>query len=348
MPTTRRAVIRKAHAALLAAAVGPAAAAQRLRLLLNTGLSGPLAFFVLAQEKGYLAEAGIDLQLSNGGGAAAIVPQVQPGRYEAGYGDITALIELIARGRPGEGPVAIYTAFNRTPLTIAVDAAGPVRTPADLQGRTIIGHGHDAALLMFDLFADATGIDVRRVKVQASESGMGDQVAQMLGSHQVHGVFGFVNTLIASITPLAIDPKRLRFINFADHLPELYGNTLFVTRDTLGQYRALLPRLVRALNRALADTSANPDLAIDALLRQVPGLPREINRVRLLGTLQAEMAHPEGARIGLGDMDDTRLQRMIERIVAVKRLPRTPELGEVFDRSFLPPTAERIRSLARG
>lgn len=335
-----------ASAGLLArAATG---AAPRLRVLLNTGMSGPLAFFPLALERSYLAEAGVDLQWSSGGGAAAIVPQVVPGRYELGYGDMGALIERIAKSPAGESPVAIYTTFNTTPLTIAVDAAGPVRHPKDFEGRTIVGHGSDAALLMFDLLAAAAGVDLGKVNVQASWAGMGSQVADMLGSTRVHGVFGFVNTIIASITPLGIDPSRLRFVNFADHLPEMYGNTLFVTREAWREHRTLLPRLVRALNRALADTAANPDVAIDALLKHAPGADREVHRVRLVGTLRAEMAHPEGARIGLGDMDDTRLQRMIDRIVGVKRLPRRPALAEVFDRAFLPPVEERIRTLARG
>ena len=42
------------------------------------------------------------------------------------------------------------------------------------------------------------------------------------------------------------------------------------------------------------------------------------------------MAHPEGRTIGIGDMDDQRLQRLIERLVRVKRLPRTPAVREVF------------------
>lgn len=346
MPLSRRTTLKGATLAALPLAQA-ARAAQRLRLLLNTGLSGPLAFFVLAQERGYLAEAGIDLRTQSGGGAAAIVPQVVDGQWEAGYGDMPALIERIARGRPGEEPVAIYTPFNATPLTIAVDAAGPIRTPRDLQGHTLVGHGNDAALLTFDLFAAATGIDPAQVRVQASWAGMGGQVAEMLEGGRVHGVFGFVNTILASIAPLGIDPRRLRFIDYAEHLPEMYGNTLFVTRDALRRHRELLPGLVRAINRGLADTAADPEAAIDALLRVAPGASREVNRVRLLGTLRTEMAHPEGARIGLGDMDDARLARMIDRIVTVKRLPRRPAADEVFDRAFLPPAAERIRNLAR-
>jgi NitT/TauT family transport system substrate-binding protein len=59
------------------------------------------------------------------------------------------------------------------------------------------------------------------------------------------------------------------------------------------------------------------------------------------------MAHPEGARIGIGDMDDQRLARLITQIVQTKRLPRTPSVREVFDRSFLPPLEQRVRSLGR-
>lgn len=345
MNPTRRGAI-----GLLAAAALPvgtsSAAAQRLHLLLNTSYSGPVAFFLLAQQRGYFREAGIDLAMAQGSGAAAIVQEVEPGGYHAGYGDICALVELIARGKPDTGPVAIYTTFNATPLTIAVDAAGPIRTPKDLEGRIVTGHAQDAALLMFDVLAAATGVDPSKVATAVSFSGLGAQVVDMLDRKKSAGVFGFVNTIIASATPLGVDPKRLRFINFADYVPDMYGNTLFVTRDVYRAQASVLPKLVRAVNRGLADTVAAPDDAIGALLRVAPGSDRAVNRTRLIGTLKTEMAHPEGARIGIGDMDDARLSRLIERIVTVKNLPRRPRVDEVFDRSFLPPLSERVRTLA--
>jgi NitT/TauT family transport system substrate-binding protein len=45
-------------------------------------------------------------------------------------------------------------------------------------------------------------------------------------------------------------------------------------------------------------------------------------------------------------MDDARLGRLIQLVVEAKKLPRLPDVREVFDRSFLPPDGERIRSLA--
>jgi NitT/TauT family transport system substrate-binding protein len=348
---TRRAITAMLAASSLAwlpAARSQSSAPRKFfRLLLNTGMSGPVAFFLLAQDRHYLRDAGLQVQMSGGPGAAAMVPMVRDGAFDIGYGDISALIERIARSPEGSGPVAIFTTFNVVPFTIAVDARGPIRQPRDLPGKRVLGHANDAALLTFDLYAQAAGIDASRVQVDGSMGGMGQAVSDMLKGRGGDGVFGFVNTLIASAAPYGVEPSALRFLNWSDVLPEMYGNTLFVTRETYQRDQQALTGLVRAINQALADTVREPQAAIDALLRHAPGSDAAINLRRLQGTLDIEMAHPEGKRIGIGDMDDQRLQRLIERIVRVKRLPRTPSVSEVFDRRFLPPLDMRVRSLAR-
>lgn len=314
-------------------------------LLLNTGLSGPVAFFLLAQDKGYLRDEGLDVQFSGGPGAAAMVPMVRDGAFEFGYGDISALIERIARGQPGAGPVAVYPTFNVVPFTIAVDAGGPIKQPRDLLGKRVLGHANDAALLTFDLYAEAAGFDVHGVKVDGSMGSMGSAVKEMLQGQGADGVFGFVNTLIAAAAPFGGAPESLRILNWSDALPEMYANTLFVTRQTYQRDKPAVQGLVRAINRGLADTVRNPQAAIESLLHHAPGSDRAVNLRRLQGTSAIEMAHPEGRRIGIGDMDDERLRRLIDRIVRVKRLPRRPSVEEVFDRSLLPPLADRVRHL---
>jgi NitT/TauT family transport system substrate-binding protein len=58
-----------------------------------------------------------------------------------------------------------------------------------------------------------------------------------------------------------------------------------------------------------------------------------------------EMSHPEVAKIGLGDISDERMTKAIDILVKAKELPRTPAVGEIFDRSFLPAVAERPTSI---
>ncbi len=349
MSLDRRALLASFTGAASFLASGLAALAQgkQLKLLLNTSFSGPVAFFLLAEDKGYLRNEGLTIAFSTGGGAAVIVPQVRHGSYDLGYGDINALIERIANTPPNEGPVAVYTTFNRVPFTIAVPAKSQIRLPKDFEGKLIVGHPNDAALVTFDMLAAAADVNPAKVTIERSSSSMGSQVADMLSGRGADGVFGFVNTIVAAVAPLGIDArKELRFINYSDFVPDMYGNTLFVTRELYRSDKTAIRGLVRAFNRGLADTIDDPDSAIAALLKRGAGR-QSIDRARLVGTLHSEMAHPEGKRIGIGDMDEARLTRLIGLIVRTKGLPRTPSVSEVFDRSFLPPDREKIRSLGR-
>ena len=49
--------------------------------------------------------------------------------------------------------------------------------------------------------------------------------------------------------------------------------------------------------------------------------------------------------IKLGDVDDARLKRGIAIVAEANKLPRAPAPSEIFDRSFLPPRAERPSAL---
>ena len=68
----------------------------KVRLLLNSGIAGPHAFFCLAQQRGYFRDAGLDVEFNAGDGAASVVPRIPLEGFDAGYGDMPALIKLAA------------------------------------------------------------------------------------------------------------------------------------------------------------------------------------------------------------------------------------------------------------
>lgn len=346
-PVSRRAFLGTTGASLASLIPGrEAAPLRRYRVLLNSNFSGPQAFFFLAQDRGYLKAAGLDAEFVGGDGAAAIVPRIGAEGFDFGYGDLNALVPLVARGL-SDAPIAVYVTFNTTPLTIAVDAHGPVKTPKDLEGRRVAGHPVDAALEVFPEFAAATGIDAPRVTIQRSSSSMRSLVEDMLAGKSA-GVFGFVNTIIASVAPAGIDGRtRLRFLEYRDHTPDLYGNALMVSRTLLAERRDDVTAFVRAVNHGLADTAADLDAAIESVVARDPTVRREVDTPRLAGTLAMEMAHPEGRRLGIGDVDDARLARGIALIARSRGLARVPRADEIFTRVCLPPKAERVTTLAR-
>ena len=156
------------------------------------------------------------------------------------------------------------------------------------------------------------------------------------------GMFGFVNTLIAASIDAGIDPQALRYIEYHDHVPELYGMALLVTRELGTTEPDTVSKLLRAFNRGLIDTIADSNAAIDALAKRNPAVNRESNLRRLMGTLQLEMGCAEGGVLGVGDVDDARFARGIDLLVTTKNLPYHPTVRELFDRSFLPPLNERV------
>lgn len=345
-PVTRRQLGLALPAAIGLASTARAATPVPVRLLLNTSYSGPQAWILLAADLGYFQREGLQVEMTPGAGAYTAAPRVAEGGFDFGYGDIHALIEVAAR-EPGRAPVAVFMAFNASPSTVAVDADGPVRTPKDLEGRHLIGHDSDVALRTFGAFCRQAGVDASRVRVGSSWGGMAGMVEQMLGSGEVQGVFGYVSTLAAAIAASRPDlARRVRYLKYAEHAPDLYGSALFASRRLLTQQPQVVRGMVRAFNDGLVALLRDLDAGIAAVIKRSGGRP-DVEMLRLRTTLDIEMAHAEGRQLGIGDADPARLARAIALMAATRGLPRVPTVDEVFVRDFLPPLAQRVTSLAR-
>ena len=317
-------------------------AETRIKLVLNWKYEGPQGMFFLAQDRGYFKQEGLDVSFDQGNGSGAAVPQVANGAYDMGFGDINALIELAAK-KPEEAPIGVYMIYNRPPFTIAVKTDSPIKSPADFPGHKIGGPANDGALKLFPALCTTTRIDCSKVEITNMQPNLREQ---MLMQGQVDAIFGYVNTIRFSAKLTGIDPdKQLRFIKYDEYGMDLYSNGIIVSRKFVKEHPEAVKGFLRALNHGIKDAIADPKAAIDSVASREPLIKPEIERARLDATLAEEMSHPEIARIGLGDISDERMTKAIDMLVKAKELPRTPALGEVFDRSFLPAAAERPTSV---
>ncbi len=305
-----------------------------ISLLLNSGFAGPHAGFFLAEVDGHFAAESLAVDLRPGHGAGVVVEDMQG--CDAAYGDLATLIARLGREAPGEGPTAVFIAFAETPLTIAVDAGGPVHAPGDLAGRRVSGHARDAALIAFPAFAQAAGLDPAAVTILPSPASLADQVKAMLDEGATEGVFGFVNTILAGLEAAGLDAlaPRLRFLRYADTAPALMGNALIVSRALLRRDPDAVRRLVRAVTLGFRAAMAEPERGALAVAARAPiHLPAETRRWQR--TIAAEMAHPDAARFGLGGADPARIAAACTLVASALRLPRIPDASEVFEPAFL-------------
>ena len=341
----RRSVIALAAGLALAApfaSAAPASAETKLKMVLNWKYQGPQGAFFLADDRGYFKAAGLEMTIDQGNGSGAPIPLVANGTYDVGFGDINALIQFAAI-KPEDAPIAVYVMFNQPPFTIAVKADSPIKTPKDLEGKTLGGSTNDAALKLFPAFCKVAKIDCTKISITNMAPNLREQ---MLMQGQVEGVFGYVNTIRFSAKLIGVDPdKQLRFINYGDYGMDLYSNGIIVSKKLVKEKPEVVRGFVRALNKAVIDSLKAPKMAVNAVLKREPLIKFDVELERMDATLKDEMNHPEIARIGLGNVDDERLKRSIDILVEASALPRTPKIEEIFTRAFLPPAAELPKTL---
>jgi NitT/TauT family transport system substrate-binding protein len=328
MPIPRRAILAAPLAAPLIARAQP----RQVKMLLNTGLSGPQGFLFLAADA--LAAQGIALAFTPGSGANNTAPRMLPEGFDMGFGDINALADMIARGT-SPAPLAVFSVFPATPNAIAVRADGPVQAPADLAGKSMISHATDTALHTFPAYARAAGIDAAAVKVTTSPAAMSEFVTRVM-AREFDGAFGWVNTLRFSARLARIEPEGLRFLRFRDVAPDLHGGFLMVARPFAEANPEMLRAILLAARAGIARARAEPDAAMAALAHRLPNADLAVHKERMLGTLQFEMDHPDVAANGVGRANQARLGASFNQLAAALAWPKAPAVGEVYSTAFLP------------
>jgi NitT/TauT family transport system substrate-binding protein len=110
-----------------------------------------------------------------------------------------------------------------------------------------------------------------------------------------------------------------------------------LSRDRPAQVRGL----VGAINRAMLECLRTPAVGVQAMQRVDPTFNLDLEARRIDFAHRTIISTEESQRLGAGDLDDARLTRAIAQVVEVFQLPRSPAPGEVFNRDFLPPAADR-------
>ncbi|MGF7176150.1 ABC transporter substrate-binding protein [Azospirillum doebereinerae] len=290
-----------AAAALAASLVTalPAAAQDKLTVMLDWFVNPDHAPLVVAQEKGFFKDAGLDVTLT-----APADPNDPPKLVAAGGADLAVsyqpqLIIQVAEGLP---LVRVGTLVS-TPLnSVVVLRDGPVKKIEDLKGRKIGFSiaGFEDALLGAMLEKHGLGLkDVTLVNVNFS-------LSPSLLSGQVDAVVGAFRNFELNQMDIEKHPGRA-FFPEEEGVPPYDELILVAHKDKTGDAR--IKRFLDAVERATLYILNHPEEAQAAFVKDRPELNDELNRRAWADTLP-RFAHSPAA------LDSQRYARFAEFLKA--------------------------------
>ena len=328
-----------ALAAGLMLSLTPAAAQEKIKFTLDWKLQGLHAWYYWAAEKGYFKAEGLDVTIDQGEGSVATVTRIMGGAYDAGFGDMNAIIQNAAT-RPNDVPVMVYMIYSKAPFALLTKASSGIKTLPDIAGKKLGSPAGGAALKLFPLLARRGGLDPTKVEVVNMAPNLQEQML-IRGDVDISALFSATSYM--NLIALKLDPdKDFRWIYYSDGGLDLYSNGVMVSQKLAKEKPEAVKGLIRAINKAMKDNIANPNAAIELLAKQEPLLNKEIEKRRLVYTVKNLIATPEASELGVGDIKDARMTDAIGIIKDAYELPKAPAIAEVFSRAFLPPKADRM------
>ncbi|WDQ99191.1 ABC transporter substrate-binding protein [Devosia sp. J2-20] len=317
----------------------PAVAQTAIKFTLDWKYEGPAAGFLLALDKGYFKDEGLDVTIDSGNGSVDAIPRVATGAYQMGFGDINSVIKFLDED-PAQPVKAVMMVYEKPVFAVVGrKSLGVTEDPKSLEGKKLGAPPPDGAFAQWPAFVEAAGIDTSTIAIES----IGFPVREpMLASGDVDAVFGFAFSVILNLKANGVPDEDIATILFADNGLNLYGNAVLVNEDFAAENPEAVKGFLRALIKGFSDAVADPAAGVEAVLARNEILNSDIELERLEMANSMNIKTPYVIENGFGDVDMARLAASIDTLKISMGLTGAVAAEDVFDAQYLPPAAERM------
>ena len=279
-PMSRRRFLKKSALAagslvlpLASFRAGAAGPIKQISLTLDWLYQGPNAGFLLAQEKGFYREAGVDAAIAAGKGSGSTAQLVASKASQIGFADGFVVGNSVSKDM---GIKSVGSIFRRNPSAIMLFADSAIKTPKDLAGKTIAISAGSAVFQQWPAFAKGAGIDATNVQiVNIDPAGIGPALI----TGKVDAIGGYVSSYVPTLEIRG--KKEVRIFWYADYGVTVVSNGIIVHQDLLKSDPDLVRAFVPATIKGFLYGRQHPEEAVAAVKKYQETVDPEITKREL-------------------------------------------------------------------
>jgi NitT/TauT family transport system substrate-binding protein len=294
-----------------------------IRLPMGFVANVQFAPWYVAEERGYFADEGLELEFDYGDWDTKGVQLVAAGWTPFAIASGDQVLKARAQGMP---IVTVVNWFRRFPVAVVALEESGIRGPADLVGRKVgVPETFGAASYIgWRALAASTGLEEEDVQLEV----IGYAALENLTVGRVEAAVVYANN-----EPVQLDQRGYDtiLIPVADYAP-LVSNGLITNEETLRENPELVRAFARAFLKGLADTLDDPDAAFEICKTYVEGL--EENEAVQRAVLEATLTYWQGEPLGVSDL--ATWQRTTDVMLEAGILSEAVDAEAAFSNDYLP------------
>ncbi len=303
---------------LFLAAALPVQAGEKVTLMLDWYPNPVHVPLYLAQEKGYFADQGLEVEIQAPADPNDPLKLTAAGKIQFAVSYQPSVITARDRNLP----VVSLGALVQHPLScILYLKSSGITKPADLKGRKIGYSVEPLYRVLFEAVAQKAGL----TKPDYEIFRVGYNLSPPLLSGKVDAVCGAFRNYEA--IQMAQKGQEVGIFPFEEHgVPDFYELVLIVNSGLVKDKPDMAAAFVKALDQGIQETLARPEEALEIFFKILPELNNELNRKSFEATLSFIKGSPAQDPKRWEEVQEFMLERgLIKKKTPVKEMAWTAE-----------------------
>ncbi len=230
-----------------------AASLKPVSMTLDWIYEGPNLGFLVAHDQGFFRDAGLDVAITAGKGSGNTAQLIANKAAQIGFADGYAVSNGISKGMAIKTVGSIY---RGNPSAIMVLADSAIKSPKDLEGRTLAMIAGSGQFQQWPAFVKGTGIDASKINiVNLTPPSLGPALI----SGKVDAIGGYVQSYVPIIEIRGKKPVRVFW--FSDYGVNVVSNGIIAHQDLIKSDPDLVGAFVPAAIKGFLYGRQHPDEA---------------------------------------------------------------------------------------